>query len=177
MNQAASSDEDHAVQIELAKKLLKTVRHAAYATVNEDGTPHNSPLMLIYNEDLTKLYIGSYSESLHSKNLVRTGKAFVVLYDSFTKGQGGVYVTGINARECEGDELVEALRVHNAVRARHGSQPIDISYYRAGKPSQRMYSLDVAGLEIYSVKRGDNGIIVSEARVKVEPSVLKGSLS
>ena len=53
------NEEDNQVQIELAKKLLQTVRHAAYATVNEDGTPHNSPLMLIYNEDLTKLYVGT----------------------------------------------------------------------------------------------------------------------
>ena len=132
-------DQDYQKQIELAKSLLQTVRHAAYSTVNEDSTPHNSPLMLIYNKALTKLYIGSYSESLHCKNLVRTGNAFAVLFDSFTKGQGGIYITGINAHECEGNELVEALRVHNNTRAKHDSKPIDISYYQAAKPSQRMY--------------------------------------
>lgn len=112
------SSQASAEQIINAKKLLKTVRHAAYATINEDGTPHNSPLMLIYNDDLSRLYIGSHSDSLHSKNILRTGKAFVVLFDSFVKGQGGVYITAINGRECQGDELTEALRVHNAVRAR-----------------------------------------------------------
>jgi hypothetical protein len=106
------------VQVKLAKNLLRSVRHAAYATINEDGTPHNSPLMLIYNENLAQLYIGSYSDSVHSKNLVRTGKTFAVIYDSFVKGQGGVYIEGVNARECIGDELIEALRVHNMVRAR-----------------------------------------------------------
>jgi hypothetical protein len=159
-------------QVELAKKLLKTVRHAAYSTVNEDGTPHNSPLMLIYNEDLTKLYVGSYSESLHCKNFVRTGKAFAVLFDSFTKGQGGVYITGTNAHECEGDELVEALRVHNTFRAKHSSQPIDISYYQAVKPSQRMYGIDIDRIEIYSVVRDSEGLVVSEARVPVEAKAL-----
>ncbi|HZM63760.1 MAG TPA: pyridoxamine 5'-phosphate oxidase family protein [Candidatus Saccharimonadales bacterium] len=154
-------------QIELAKKLLKTVRHAAYATVNEDGTPHNSPLMLIYNEGLTKLYVGSHSESLHCKNFVRTGNAFAVLFDSFTKGQGGVYITGVNAHECEGNELVKALRVHNTVRAKHGSQPIGISYYQTPKPAQRMYSIDIAKIEIYSAIRNGDGLIISEARVKV----------
>jgi hypothetical protein len=167
-----TSDQD---RIELAKKLLKTVRHAAYATINEDGTPHNSPLMLIYNEDLTKLYVGSYSESLHCKNFGRTGRAFAVLFDSFTKGQGGVYITGTNAHECEGDELVEALRVHNTFRAKHGSQPIDISYYKAAKPSQRMYSIDVAKIEVYSVIRNDDGLVVSEARVPVEAEALLGA--
>ena len=154
-------------QIVLAKKLLQTVRHAAYATVNEDGTPHNSPLMLIYNEDLTKLYIGSYSESLHCKNLTRTGRAFAVLFDSFTKGQGGVYITCVNGHECEGDELIEALRVHNRVRDKQGSKPIDIGYYLADKPAQRMYSLDIAKIEIYSVVRREDGLIVNEARDEV----------
>jgi hypothetical protein len=167
-----NEDSQHSEQIELAKKLLKTVRHAAYATINEDGTPHNSPLMLIYNEDLTKLYVGSYSESLHCKNFVRTGRAFAVLFDSFTKGQGGVYITGMNVHECEGDELVEALRVHNTFRAKHGSQPIDIVYYQAAKPSQRMYSIDIAKIEVYSAVRDENGLMISETRVPVETGAL-----
>jgi hypothetical protein len=145
------NDPDYLSQIELAKKLLKTVRHAAYSTVNEDGTPHNSPLMLIYNEDLSKLYVGSYSESLHCKNFVRTGQVFAVLFDSFSKGQGGIYITGTNAHECEDDELVEALRVHNTFRTKHGSQPIDISYYKQAKPSQRMYGIDIAKVEIIAL--------------------------
>jgi len=168
--------QDHQVQIELAQNLLKTVRHAAYATVNQDGTPHNSPLMLIYNEDLTKLYIGSYSDSSHCRNMLRTGLAFAIIFDSFVKGQGGVYITGINAHECEGDELIEALRVHNTVRAKHGSKPIDVSFYQAAKPSQRMYSIDIAKIEFYSAVRGADGHIASEARVEIEPSILKEGL-
>ncbi len=168
-------DTRHLRQIELAKNLLKTVRHAAYATMNEDCTPHNSPLMLIYNEDLSKLYIGSYTESLHTKNMLRTGETFVVLYDSFTKGQGGVYITGVNAHECEGDELVEALRVHNSFRAKYNSKPIDIEYYKVPKPSQRMYGIDIAKIEIYSFVRGrEHGFMVSEARVEVGPKDLLG---
>lgn len=159
--------QDSQQQLVLAKKLLKTVRHAAYSTVNEDGTPHNSPLMLIYNEDLTKLYVGSYSESRHCKNLLRTGQAFVVIFDSFTAGQGGIYITGINGHECVADELVEAMRVHNGVRAKQGRRPLSDSYYQKTKPSQRMYVLDVAKIQIYSVVRGEDGHIASEARISV----------
>jgi len=167
------SQTNHAMQIELAKTLLNTVRHAAYATINEDGTPHNSPLMFMCNEGLTKLYIGSYSESVHSKNIVRTGKAFAVLYDSFKKGQGGLYITGENGHECEGDDLVEALRVHNIVRERLGSQPIDIDVYLRSKPSQRMYSIDIVKIEIYNAVRGEDGYIVKETRVPVNPHELR----
>jgi hypothetical protein len=56
--------------------------------------------------------------------------------------------------------------VHNTFRAKHGSQPIDISYYQAAKPSQRMYSIDIAKIEVYSVIRDDGGLVVSEARVE-----------
>lgn len=165
-------DNEYDIQIENARKLLRTVRHAAYATVNKDGTPHNSPLMLIYNEDLTKLYIGSHSESLHSKNILRTGAAFVVLYDSFTKGQGGVYITCVNGKECEGEDLIEALRVHNSFRERQDSLPIEISFYQQGKPSQRMYSIEVSKIEIYSAVRNEQGFISAEARVEVSSKEL-----
>lgn len=158
--------------LDLARKLLKTVRHAAYATVNEDGSPHNSPLMFMYDRDLTKMYIGSYSESRHVKNLERTGQVFVTLYDSFAKGQGGVYITGVNAHECGGDELTEALRVHNGFRSKYGSQIIDIAYYQADKPSQRMYSIDVAKIEIYTALREAGGLLISESRVEVMPADL-----
>jgi hypothetical protein len=158
----------HLEQIRRARKLLKTVRHASYATVNEDGTPHNSPLMLIYNDDLTKLYIGTFTEALHTKNLVRTGATFVVLYDSFRSGQGGVYITGVNAHECKGDELVEALRVHNATRERYGYPPLDLSYYQKPAPAQRMYSIDIVKIEVYGSLKDEAGLIISEARVPVD---------
>jgi hypothetical protein len=129
--------------------------------------------MLIYNEDLTKLYIGSHSESVHTKNLLRTGRTFAVLYDSFTKGQGGVYITGVNVHECEGDGLTEALRVHNSFRVRYNSKPIDIEYYQAPKPAQRMYSIDVAKIEVYSfIRGGKDNLMISEARVEVEAKTL-----
>ncbi len=165
-------DIETTTQIELAKKLLKSVRHAAYATVNADGTPHNSPLMLIYNEDLSKLYIGSHSDSLHVKNLLRTGAAYVVIYDSFTKGQGVIYIAGNNGHECKEAELNEALRVHNSVRAKQGSQPIPISFYQRPYPAQRMYCIEVARIEVYSLSRDTEGLIVCEERVVVEAAQL-----
>lgn len=167
-----AEDTHYIEQIRLAQNLLRTVRHASYATVNEDGTPHNSPLMLIYNDDLTKLYIGTFSAALHTRNLVRTGNTFAVIYDSFTKSQGGVYITGINAHECQDNELVEALRVHNEARARHGSRPLELQRYQAPKPAQRMYAIDIQRIEIYSSLRSEEGLIISETRMPVDREVL-----
>ncbi len=128
--------------------------------------------MLIYNDDLSKLYIGSHSDSLHSKNIARTGKAFVVLFDSFVKGQGGVYITAVNGHECQDDELTEALSVHNAVRTRYSRQAIEQSFYMAPKPAQRMYSLDIEKIEVYSPERNSEGLIVQETRTPVSTTAL-----
>jgi hypothetical protein len=50
--------EDLAARIEQAKHLLNDVRFAAMATVNEDGTPHNTPYFFMYDETITHLYWG-----------------------------------------------------------------------------------------------------------------------
>lgn len=159
-------------QIILAKELLKNVRHLALSTVNEDGSPHNSPLLMILSEDLTKLYIGSHESALHSRNLVRTRKAFAVIYDSNVAGKGGLYMTCSHARVCEGEQLVEALRVHNGVRKKQGKDPIDISYYDHKEPGQRMYVMNIDRIEVYVAERGRDGHIAYEERQTVAPKDL-----
>ncbi len=157
-------------QIVLAKELLKTVRHGAMATVNEDGTPHNSPMMFMRSDEFSKIYWGSHAESLHTKNSERTGRVYVVLFDSHTKGSGGIYITAGNAHKLEGDELVEGLRAHNQLRSSRGSKPIDLSFYETTE--QNMYAADVEKIEIYTLSRGKDGHISEEVRKQVEPSIL-----
>ena len=134
---------DYKEEIIAIKALLDDVLIASYATVNEDGTPHNTPLMLIHDESFKKVYIGSSSK-------------------------GGIYLKGVNAKECRGEDLKEALRVHNATRAKSGREPIDISYYEDEGSLQRMYSLDVVSFEIYSsIRSNKTGLIAKEGRVNV----------
>lgn len=159
-------------QLQHISVLLKKARHAAFATVNEDGSPHNSPLMLIYNDDLSKLYIGSRSDSLHVQNMLRTGMTYVTVFDSFVKGQGGIYITGRGVRECNDDELIEALKWHNKTRKKHGSEPIEIDFYSNPLPAQRMYAIDVTLVEYYSLERDKSGRIVFEARVPISARAL-----
>jgi hypothetical protein len=78
----------------------------------------------------------------------------------------------MNARECVGDELIEAVRVLNDVRDRQGSQSIDVSFYQVSAPSQRMYAMDIARLEIYSLQRNEDGIITYETRIEVNADEL-----
>ena len=58
-----------------------------------------------------------------------------------------------------GEELTEALRVHNSVRERYGNSPIELSFYQFEKPAQRMFSIDIAKIEVYNPERNEDLII------------------
>jgi general stress protein 26 len=45
-------DESIPARITRAKELLASAKHAAMATVNVDGSPHNTPFFFIYDDQL-----------------------------------------------------------------------------------------------------------------------------
>lgn len=154
-------------RIARAKELLNTARHAAMATVNEDGTPHNTPFFLLLDDELQHVYFGSHPLSVHSQNVVRTGEMFVVVYDMLEKG--GLYIKAANGHEMNGDELTTALKVHNARRAREGWPPLERSYY---EDEQRMFGAEIVSLAV-NVKECDaNGLIIREYRHEISPKDL-----
>jgi general stress protein 26 len=118
-----------AEHIERARQLLRTADNAAMATVNENGSPHNTPFLFLHDAELTHVYWGSYVHSLHSQNVIRTGQIFVVLYDSM-KG-GGLYMKATDAHALEGEELNAALLIHNNFRKGHGKPALPLDYYQA----------------------------------------------
>lgn len=156
--------------IEKAKELLGKVRHAAMATVNPDGSPHNTPLFFIHSPELSKIYWGSHKDSQHSKNIIQNNRVFVVLFDSFEQGKGGVYITANNAHELGSGELTEALEIHNQFRAKYGKVPLEESYYTGS--DQRMYAANIQKVEVYSAERDDAGQIKKETRIEVSAKEL-----
>lgn len=158
------------VRIEETKELLKTVRHAAMATVNPDGSPHNTPYFFMYNPEFTKLYWGSHHKSQHVENIELNGKVFVAVYDSFTQGKGGLYITAGNAQEIAEDQLEKALNIQNSFRIKFNKSPLPIDYYTSAE--QRMYAADILKLEVYSVERNKQGLIVQEVRTPIKADEL-----
>lgn len=151
-------------QIDRAKELLRTARHAAMATVNEDGTPHNTPFLFLHDDALTRIYWGSHPDSQHSENVLRTGKIFVVLYDAVERG--GLFMRAEDAHPVEGAELEAALNVHNRVRASRGQDQLPLEYYAGGSP-QRMWQATITHFSVNSTLRDEIGHIVQDIRTEV----------
>lgn len=146
-----------------AKELLKNARNAAMATVNEDGSPHNTPYRFLADDNLEYLYWGSHSDSLHSKNVVRTGEVFVVLYEA-NQG-GGLYIKANQAHELSGSEIEVALSVHNNYREKEGKKPITLEYYVSGP--QKMYGAKITNLYVNSSEKNEQGLVARDYRHEI----------
>lgn len=161
-------------QIAAAAGLLNDTMFAALATVNADGTPHNTPLFFMHDEDLSRIYWGSRTDTLHSANVERTGRVYMVVYDSVKYMRGGLYITGTEARRLMGTELDEGMRVQNATRAKFNKDPLSRDYYETS--SQALYRATVDKIEIHVVNRGEDGRISSEVHHAVSSHELLQSI-
>lgn len=146
-----------------AKELLTIVRHAALATVNEDGSPHNTPVFATFDEYLN-FYWASDKNAQHSKNVARDGRVFVVLFDSLQKG-GGLYVQA-KAHELKGEDVKVGLEAVNATRARWGRPPVSALLYRGDSP-QRLYCADIQKAWVNITEYDEAGQVRKEIRREV----------
>lgn len=97
--------------LDSAIKILKELKYMTLATVCEDGSPWNSPVAHSPLKDLV-FYWGSTEDSIHSQNIRRDERAFVVIYDSTApEGKGeGVYMKGEAEELDEKEGLVRMYR-------------------------------------------------------------------
>jgi len=156
-------------RIERARYLLQNVRHAAMATVNADGTPHNTPYFFVASDDLTELYWGSHPDSVHSQNVARSGDIFVVLYEA--DAGGGLYIKCHHARQTNGEDLDRALAAFNKRRAQFGKKPLAGDYYESLSP-QRLYIADTVTFWVNYAVRDEHNLIVEDKRQEVSRAEL-----
>ena len=157
-------DADLSKKIIRAKELLFSSRHAALATVNEDGSPHNSPVRFLYDPKLEYIYWGSHPESIHSLNIARTGQIFAALYDRMERG--GLYMKCEDGHALDGAELKEALDIHNSFRAKEGSEPLSLEYYTGGSP-QCMWRAKITNFWVNYADKGTDGHLVKDGRLEI----------
>jgi hypothetical protein len=147
-----------------AKELLQTVQHATMATVNEDGSPHNTPFYFLHDTALEYIYWGSHPNSLHSQNVLRTGQIFVVVYDAYKRG--GLYIKADNGHPLEGKELEKSLAVHNQFRAKENKAPLPLTYYSNTNP-QRMWSAKTKAFWVNGALRDKDGRTSEDIRQEI----------
>jgi general stress protein 26 len=158
---------------EQAKHLLNSVRNAAMATVNDDGSPHNTPFHYIIDERRESIYWVSSPESQHSKNIVNRKQLFIVIYES--NAPEGLYLEAVDAHELyEKTEIQTGLEVWNAQRTAEGKGSIDVTLV-TGESPQRMYRTKLVRFWVNeSQKDGKNHIIRDYRReIKKEELVNK----
>ncbi len=151
-------------KIKRAKELITTSRHISIATVNEDGSPHNSPVRFLYDPKLEYIYWGSHPQSMHSKNIIRTGQIFAALFDRTERG--GVYIKADNAHELRDKELIEALKIHNVFRVKEGSEPLELSYYTGDSP-QRMWGAKITNFWVNYADKDADGYLIKDGRIEI----------
>jgi hypothetical protein len=156
-------------RITWAKHLLANVHNAAVATVNSDGSPHNTPLFIMHDASLSYLYWSSSPASLHSLNAERSQQVFVVLYD--TSAGGGLYIKADKIQQLAGKDLDEALVIQNGLRQRFGRKPLSADCYTNNSP-QRMYRAQTINWYVNAAERDNNGKIRRDYRHEIRPSDL-----
>lgn len=145
------------------KELIATTKTAAMATVNGDGSPHNTPYYFLHDDNFEHFYWNSAPDSLHSKNLMRTGQAFVVLYGAYELG--GLYVSLVNARIAKDEEFTKALADYNKARVRDEHGEVDASFYDSGV--QNLYIADTKQFWVNDNQRDKNDNIIRDFRVEI----------
>jgi uncharacterized protein YhbP (UPF0306 family) len=147
------------------KQLLTKAHNAALATVNEDGSPHNSPVFWVYDANFAHVYWASHPATQHSRNVKCTGKAFMVVYDAFVGG--GLYIRLEDVRELAGEELAAALAIFNTKRLRLKKGEAIKSDFYGGVSEQKMYSASITKLWVNLVERDAQGVHQRDYRQEI----------
>lgn len=147
-----------------AKWLIANARHAAMATVNENGSPHNTPYFFICSDDLSQMYWVSEPSAQHSQNLMRTGEAFIALYDAHERG--GAYIKCTNAHIASEQEANESLAAQNKRRSVHGQSQLPSDFYDSQDKLIR-YVADAVEFWYYDREKDDNGHTIKDIRRSV----------
>jgi hypothetical protein len=151
-------------RITRARKILTEIHHVPIATVNQDGTPHNSPVFMAFDGRLCG-YWASHPDSQHSRNIVRDGNVFLVVFDS-REGHGGLY----NEAHAEVlEDRAEAASGHQVLRElkeRFYGAMGELDAY-LGPGTQRIYRATPLKAWVNQSERDGAGVITKDSRYEV----------
>ena len=160
-------------RIKRVRQLLGEIRHVALATVNSDGTPHNTPVFAALDDKLCA-YWASRIDSEHSLNIAASGNVFLVLFDS-REGHGGLYIEGKAHIAQDGSEFSYALEIFRKAKHTRGRTIPGASHFQ-NPSSQRLYKLTPNRLWINISVHDKDGLVVRDIRREVSVKELTDNL-
>lgn len=150
-------------RLDLILAILRNVRHISLATVNDDGSPHNTPVFAAFGPDL-RLYWVSSPASRHSHNIARSGQVFAVAFDSMQSG-GGIYLQA-TARALSEPELTSALTVYNERRKDLLREKLPPEFFNE-QGIQKLYCATPQQIWINHSQKDEQGRVIHDERVAV----------
>lgn len=151
-------------RIARARELLAEIHHVAVATVNDDGSPHNSPVYMAFDRALHG-YWASHPASLHSRNIARDGKVFLAIFDS-RQGHGGLFIEAEADVLSDKAEVAAALATLTLLKERlHGAMGGPEAY--ADDAPQRLYRAVPRRLWVNQSEKNVDGVVVRDRRYEI----------
>ena len=156
----------HDIYTRRAAQILRRIQYATLATVCADGTPWNSPVYAIKDDEL-QLYWISDKQGQHSQNVRHNGQVFMVFYDSTVpEGEGeGVYIKA-SVRELESEDEIRR------VRAIKKGVPDDPAQF-LGDGVRRVYEALPEAVWMNDAEITDDGVFIRDYRVGLDLADLK----
>lgn len=151
-------------RINRAKQLLQEIHHVPVATVNEDGSPHDSPVFMAFDDRLCG-YWASNIETQHSKNIARDSRIFMVVFDS-REGHGGLFIQA-TAKPLETEaEAKHGYETLKALKQQLYGDMGGLGLY-VGDGSQRIYCAEPLKFWINKSDRNEEGVIIRDRRYEI----------
>jgi general stress protein 26 len=158
-------------RINRAKQLLKEIHHVPVATVNKDGSPHDSPVFMVFDDKLSAFW-ASNPETQHSKNIARDDRVFLVVFDS-REGHGGLFIKA-RAKVLESKTETEHgyQKLKELKQQLHGNMG-GLDKYTAAA-AQRIYQAEPEQIWINKSDRDEHGVIIRDRRHEISLEQLLG---
>lgn len=151
-------------KIARAKQLLDEIHHVGVATVNSDGSPHDSPVFMAFDDKLNSYWV-SHPSSQHSQNIARDARVFMAVFDS-REGHGGLFIEA-RAHALEGhDQATAGYEALSKLKERFYGTMGDIGIYTS-KDGQRIYRAEPVRFWVNKSERDQSGAIISDRRYEI----------
>jgi hypothetical protein len=148
----------------MPRRVLADVFYATVATSDNAGNPWNSPVFYAHDNQ-GRIYWSSHPESVHSRNIAYSKKAFIVIYNSMAReGEGvGLYMD-VSVEVLEGkEEVIAALQLLGERRGK----PFHYHEKFLGDGPQRIYRATPRKCWVNDAEQDSDGDFIKDFRVDV----------